>query len=258
MIWLLSSSDTKTSVLFDLKDGIHLIKQGMSAAFLMVSLTLGSGHADSSISLNWNELKMIANPVGDSLVDLNNDLWRRWDDQSSPTPPIVEGMLTLYGYSDLSYGQVALRAADWEQAYNRRVAVHTDWTDLLLRLRGNGYEGFRDRLHAEGFDCVVATKADDIGRTGTLWLYDDKSEQWLAPLHVVVMDAASESTWEHLKEMANPLDGVMVPWVLEVAKDCLEQRGLERKVENNWSGFVRMVFSEASDRVIHWPTLDLH
>lgn len=220
---------------------------------LSVLLTLGVCKADETITLKWNNTTLTASPVGDMVVDQNNDLWDQWQDQSVSTPPIVTGMYTLYGTSGLAYGQVALRAADWEQKFKRRVAEHNSYDDMLVRLRGDGYNGFTDRLHNEGFDCVVATKSNDIGRTGQLWLYDDRKDEWQEPLSVIVMDAAGAGAWENLRGMVNPLKGVLMPWVLEIAKDCLEQRGLKWKVNANQSGFARVVFGEAKDRTIVWP-----
>lgn len=219
-----------------------------------VVLTGAAGGGYNALTLTFDANGHLwAEPSGDALASRNNALWSGWHDQTVPTPPLVEGMATLYAWSELSYGQVALRAADFEQAYARGVAQRSPWTERLLRLRGTSIKGYRQRLQAEGFDCVVATKSDDIGREGLLWLYDPATTRWTTPEHVLVLDAASGDAWGHLEPMSNRLRGVWLSWVLEVAKDCLEQRGLERFSENNWSPFVRLALDDAQGRIIHWP-----
>lgn len=200
-----------------------------------------------------NDLSLYVSPASDPLATLNNDLWAAWHDQRQPTPPISETLFTLYGYSELAWGVANLRALDYEQCRSYGTCVHSDLGELYVVLRDCGVAAFRDCLNRHGLDGVVALKADDVGRRGTVSFYDTERQIWTAPLNVLVLDSLGAG-WDRLRRTHHPFnDHVSMTWGGDVAKDLLEQAGLSRLVENNQSGFMRLVLDDAVDRFILWP-----
>lgn len=223
-----------------------MIKLPTLTAMLVVALMSG-GADDLPLRVERHDMRLYVFPVTDAIAREANRLWSEWQVQDQRTPPIVEGLFTLYGYSETSYGVVVLRAAEYE-----RTGSDPDG-ELWLSLRGDGIEGYRDRLRATGYAGVIALKDDSVGRSGTVSFWDEERQWWTLPLRVLVADSLGGG-WDRLSQMWHPWEGeVRMPWVADVSKDVLEQAGLGRLVRQNHSGFVRLVLDGATHREILWP-----
>ncbi len=201
-------------------------------------------------------------------VTETNHLWDQYAlDHDQPSPAIIEATYTKFGASAVAHGQLKVVTTELRRQLESgqrtrdsltpqeqvlltiRQAVDESKIEETIALNAQEFEpAFQNILMQLGYDGVIALKSpSDLGRTGKVYLWNRLTEKWSSPVNVVVLNTAQFETWLNLKDSANGLAGLDLPyphqarWMIEISDEVISRGACEYDQTHSSSTWARFV-----------------